>query len=258
MPVPRSRLIAAALLLVVTGCGGRGFGRQYEYEEQLYLDADGSAAIVLNASIPALMALRGLALDPNPRARIDRNQLRQMVTEPGLSITRVSRPWRRAGRQFIQIRAEIDDVRRLKDTKLFGWSVYDVTDTPGNMWTYRQLVGTPAAAAPPNTGWDGSELVAFKLHLPSKIEFHNVRDIETNETLSAERGNILTWEQRLGDRLAGRPVEMVVTMQRGSILYRTLGLFAASFAAAIVILIAVIWMVIRRGKQKNQAAGIRS
>ena len=258
MPVLRSRLIAAVLLLAVAGCTGRGFGRQYEYDEQLYLDVDGSAAIVVNASIPALIALRGLPLDPNPRARVDRNQVRALVTEPGLTITRVSRPWRRAGRQFIQIRAEIADIKKLKDTKLFGWSTYDVKLTPENTRDYKQVVGAPAGTAPQNAGWDGSELVAFKLHLPSKINFHNVRDIETNETLTPERGNILTWEQRLSDRLSGRPIEMLVTMDSGSILYRTLSLFAASFAAAIVLLIAVIWMVIRRGRQKNQAAGIRS
>ena len=251
-------MIAALLLLAAAGCGGRGFGRQYEYEEQLYLDVDGSAAIVLNASIPALMALRGLTLDPNPRARIDRNQIRAMVAEPGLTITRVSRPWRRDGRQFIQIRAEIADVRKLKDTKLFGWSTYDVKTTPDNTRDYRQVVGAPSGTAPQNSGWDGSELVAFKLHLPSKINFHNVRDIETNETLPPERGNILTWEQRLSDRLGGRPVELQVSMDSGSILYRTLSLFAASFGAAVLVLIGVIWLVIRRGRKKNQAAGIRS
>ena len=251
-------MIAALLLVAIAGCSGRGFGRQYEYEEQLYLDADGSAAVVLNASVPALIALRGLALDPAPRARIDRNQIRQMVSEPGLAITRVSRPWRRDGRQFIQIRAEIDDVRKLQQTRLFGWSTYDLKAAPQDMRDYKQVVGAPSGTAPQNAGWDGSELVAFKLHLPSKIEFHNVRDIETNETLPPERGNILTWEQRLGDRLSGKPLSLEVMMTSGSILYRTLGLFAASFGAAVLVLIAAIWMVIRRGRAKNQAEGIRS
>ncbi len=127
--MPAFRILAlagAALFLTLTACGGRGFGREYEYEEQLYLYADGSAAVVVNSSIPALIALRGLALDPDPRARIDRNRIREMVAEPGLEIARVSRPWRRHGRQFVQIRAETGDVTKLAQTKLFGWSTYSV------------------------------------------------------------------------------------------------------------------------------------
>lgn len=260
MPALRLRAPAAAVILVtLAACGG--LGRQYEYEEQLYLNADGSAAVVVNASIPALIALRGLPLDPNPRERIDRNRIRQLVTEPGLDITRVSRPWRRAGRQFIQIRAEIDDVEKLGETKLFRWSTYSIETkaaATGEYREYRQLVGAPAATPPANAGWDGSELVAFKLHLPSRIREHNVRLLETNETGGVERGNILTWEQRLSDRLKGKPIDLLVAMESGSILYRTLALFAVSFAAAIVLLGALIWMVIRRGRKKNQAAGIRS
>lgn len=254
MPALRTRLAAAALVISVAACGGTGFGRQYEYDEQLYLQADGSAAVVLNASIPALIALRGLALDPNPRARIDRNRVRELVAEPGLEITRVSRTWRRSGRQFIQIRAEIDDVQKLRATKLFGWSTYEVRTSHENGRDYRnykQVVGAPAGAPPQNAGWDGTELVSFKLHLPSRVDWHNVRDIDTNETRSVERGNILTWEQRLSDRLSGKPVELVVKMETGSILYRTLSLFAASFGAAILLLVGVIWMVIRRGRRST-------
>src|SRR5688572_19201883 len=144
MPAVRIRaLVGAALFLTLTACGGRGFGRQYEYEEQLYLYADGSAAVVVNSSIPALIALRGLALDPNPRARIDRNRIREMVSESGLEIARISRPWRRHGRQFVQIRAEIDDVTKLTQTKLFRWSTYSVKPGAENTREYRQLVGAP-------------------------------------------------------------------------------------------------------------------
>lgn len=254
MPAVRLRVLAAAaLVMMLAACAGRGFGRQYEYDEQLYLNADGSAAVVVNASIPALIALRGLALDPDPRARIDRNRVREMVAEPGLEITRVSRPWRRDGRQFIQIRAEIADVNTLGATKLFGWSTYGVAPAPGNTREYRQVVGAAAGSPPPNAGWSGGELIAFKLHLPSRIHSHNLRDFETNEVRNPERGNILTWEQRLSDRLQGKPVQMHVLMDSGSILYRTLGLFAASFAAAILLLAGVIWMVIRRGRRRVAA-----
>jgi len=245
-------------MVAIAACGGRSLGREYEYEEQLYLYPDGSAAVVLNASVPALIALRGLDLDPAPRARIDRGEVRRMVAEPGLEIARVSRPWRRNGRQFLQIRAEIDDVRNLGRTKLFQWSTYALATTPEGAREYRQLVGAPPAAPAPAAGWDGSEIVAFKLHLPSRVLSHNVRVLETNEPGSTERGNILTWEQRLSERLAGKPVDMQVSMEAGSILYRTLWLFALSFGAAIALLAAIIWMIVRRGRRRRQTPFSRS
>jgi predicted small lipoprotein YifL len=246
----RSLLAAAVLAVAVSACGIRG-PRQYEYEEQLYLFPDGSATVVMNASIPSLIALHGLDLDPNPRARLDRGAIRDMVSEPGLEISRVSRPWRRHGRQFVQIRAEIAQVEKLSETKLFGWSKYSASTTPDGAREYRQVVGTPRGSVVPNAGWQGTELVAFKLHLPSRIQSHNVRSLETGETGGPERGNILTWEQRLSDRLQGRPIDMQVTMDSGSILHRTLWIFALSFGAAVALLAFIVWRVVLRGRHRN-------
>lgn len=252
MPALRRRLLAAAaLILTVSACGIAG-RRQYEYEEQLYLFADGSATVVINASIAALVALHRMPLDPNPRARLDRAAIRELVSEPGLEISRVSRPWRRDGRQFIQIRAETDDVRKLSATKLFGWSNYTLEENEETR-KYRQQVGGVPGAAPPGVTWDGSEVVAFKLHLPSRIIFQNVRRLEDGAPGGPERGNILTWEQRLTDRIQAKPIDMQVTLESGSILYRTLWVFGLSFAAAIGLLAFIVWRLVRRGRLKNAA-----
>ncbi|MEX2270821.1 MAG: hypothetical protein WD690_05090 [Vicinamibacterales bacterium] len=247
----RRLLAAAALILTLSACGGMA-RRQYEYEEQLYLYADGSAAVVVNSSIAALIALHHLPLDPNPRARIDRGAIRTLVSEPGLEISRVSRPWRRHGRQFIQIRAETDDVRKLSATKLFGWSKYAVEENEETREYRQQVAGVPGAA-PAGVTWDGSELVAFKLHLPSRILFQNLRRLEDGAPGKTERGNILTWEQRLTDRIQAKPIDIQVTMESGSILYRTLWVFGLSFAAAIGLLAFVVWRIVRRGRQRNAA-----
>ena len=65
--------------------------------------------------------------------------------------------------------------------------------------------------------------------------------------MSVARGNILAWEQRLADRLEGRPVEITVRMSSQSILYRTLWLFAAAFGAAVLLLGSLIWWTVRKG-----------
>jgi len=46
---------------------------------------------------------------------------------------------------------------------------------------------------------------------------------------------------------------MEARMDRQSILYRTLWLFAIAFGAAIVVLAALIWWTVRRGRTEEQA-----
>jgi hypothetical protein len=243
------RVALAALLVAIAtvGCGRHLFGRPYEYEEDLYLSLDGSADLIVNASIPALVALRGLDLDPTS-TRVDRDKVRAAYESPVTTVTRVSRPWVRSRRRFVQVRIQVHDVRKLPAAKPFSWSRYELAADKGQH-VFRQTVAASAfrPGTLKNVGWDGSEVVAFRLHLPSHIRYHNVRDLETNEPGRIERGNILTWEQRLTDRLEGEPLTMEARMDSESILYRTLWLFAGAFAAAVLLIIGLIWLTIRKG-----------
>ena len=249
-------LWARAVLLAVlglaaagaVGCKGGILGKQYEYEEDLYLSLDGSATLVVNASLPALVALRGIDIDMTPAARLDLNKIRAAYQSPVTEVTRVSPPWRRAGRRFVQVRMTVSDVRKLNTAPPFSWSQYTLYVQNGHH-VFEQNVG--ASALRPGTlqrvGWNGSEIVAFRLHLPSRILWHNSRDLETNEPTATRRGNILAWEQHLTDRLDGAPVNIKVELDSQSILYRTLWLFAGAFVAALAMLALLIWFTMRQG-----------
>ncbi len=247
----RVRLAVLAVVVAAftaASCNGRSLlGKKYEYEEDLYLSLDGSADLIVNASIPALVALRGLDLNP-ATSRVDREVVRAAFESPYATVVRVSRPWTRNRRRFVQVRLRVPDIRKLQQAKPFSWSTYELAPQNGQH-VYRQSVG--ASALRPGTlqnyGWDGSELVAFRVHLPSRISYHNARTVDTNEPRSVERGNILTWEQHLADRLEGNPLVMEVRMDSQSILYRTLWLFAGAFLAAILLIGGLIWLTIRKG-----------
>jgi len=237
-------LIAAA----AAACGGATLLRQYEYEEDIVLGVDGTATVVVNSSIPALVALRGLDLDPGPRARLDRRRLEAAYTSPATRVLRVSRPWRRNGRRFVQIRLETDDVRRLAEAAPLAWSTYRL-DRTADAVTYRQTLAAPSgarAAAEGSAGWTGEEIIAVRLHVPSRILYHNVRRLEDGQPGQVARGNILTWEQRLADRLAGAPLEIEARFEPQSILAATLWVFGVATAAALVVLGGLIWWTVRR------------
>jgi hypothetical protein len=248
----RGAFVALVLAIGVGGCTNP-LARQYEYDEQAYLEVDGSATVVLAASVPALVALRGLPLDPAPNARIETDDVRAVFEAAGCTVDRVSRPWRRSGRRFVQVQFSIADFSKAAACGPLAWSTYsfvrsDATADTDATLTFRQTVGAPAGTAPAGVNWTGNELVAFKLHLPSKVQHHNVRRLSDNEPGSVERGNILTWEQRLTDRLAGAPLAIEVITDADSILHQTMYLFAGAFVAAVIALITIIWLVIRRGR----------
>lgn len=253
MPIRRVLAVLALSALapvLASACGsgaGGGFARQYEYQEDVYLRVDGSATIVVNASLPALVALKGLGLPVEARTRVNRDAVRQAFGSEYGSVTRVSRPWRRKGRRFIQVRVEVPQLAELSRNPAFDEARYELRAAEGRT-IFRGTIDGEAREAVPEARWDGSELVAFKIHLPSRVHFHNVRDLETRQPGDVERGNILRWEQRLDDRLAGVPIEMQVEMDEASILYRTLWLFGGAFGGAMLLLGGLIWWTIRRGR----------
>ncbi len=247
-------LVALVLSAAAAACGGGLFGKVYEYEEDVYLSLDGSAELIINASIPALVTLRGLDLPLDPAARLDRDKVRSVYASPLTDVTRVSQ-WRRRGRRFVQVRVRVADIRKLTAAPPFSWSTYELAEIDGVV-VYRQNIAGSAMrpGTLQNFGWTGGELVAFRLHLPSRIVYHNARDLETNETSDIARGNILSWEQHLTDRLDGRPISIELKMDRQSILYRTLWLFAGAFAAAVLLIGVLIWLTMRKGAKEEEPA----
>jgi hypothetical protein len=247
----RARAIAVALAAVCvasSGCGGGLFGKVYEYEEDLYISLDGTADVIVNASIPALAVLRGLDIDSDSAARVDREAIRALYQSPVTRVTRVSRPWRRNGRVFVQVRVSVGDLERLPEAKPFGWSRYGLEEN-GAKVVFRQVVGASAhrPGTLKNVGWDGSEVVAFRVHFPSRILDHNARDLEKDVPSDIARGNILAWEQKLSDRLDGEPVTIQVTMDAQTILYRTLWLFGGAFGTAVLLMVTAVWWIRRKG-----------
>jgi hypothetical protein len=213
--------------------------KQYEYDERVELSLDGSAILDINASIPALVALRGATLSVDPEARFDRQAFRRLYEGPGVTVREVS-AFRRHGRRFVHVRLQVNDIAQLPRLVPLSWSRYQL-DRLDQEFRFVQEVGPAAQLQVGDVGWTGDELIAFRVHLPSRINFHN-------SPLAVERGNILVWEQTLRDRLAGTPLRMEARMETESILYRTLWLFGGTFIAAMAALALVIWWVSRKGR----------
>ena len=112
---------------------------------------------------------------------------------------------------------------------------------------YTQRVEASAGHVVPDVGWTGSELVAFRLHLPSRVTFHN------SPSREIRRGNIIVWEQPLAERQRGTPIEIAVRMDSDSILASTLLLFAAMMVLVTITFIGFVWFIRSRATAEPSA-----
>jgi hypothetical protein len=221
-------------VLLSAACGNV-ISRKYEYEEEVFLALDGSAQVYVNASVPALVALRGAPLPVDPSARLDRQVVRDIYTSPVTQVANVSTS-RRDGRRYVHLRINVADIRKLNEAAPFAWSQYRFRDADG-LFEYAQSLQGAAGKDVGDVGWEGSEMVAVRVHLPSRVEFHN------SPSRTIERGNIIVWEQPLLERQKGTPLELEVRMEPDSILFRTLALFGMMMAAVAITFAAAIWFV---------------
>src|SRR6266508_51466 len=142
---PRVRAHALALVVAAAVCSASChsvLSRKYEYEEDVYLALDGSAIVYVNASVPALVALRGLDLDVNPRARFDRARIRARFESPVTHVASVTGS-RRDNRRYVHLRITVKDVNQLGAAAPFAWSRYAL-ERDDALLKYRQTVGASA------------------------------------------------------------------------------------------------------------------
>ena len=212
----------------------------------MYLALDGTATVYVNSSVAALDGLRGASFSTSPNAPLDRQAVLAFFTTPfthDVSITTS----RRSNRRFVHVRLEVDDVRRLGQAAPFAWSTYQFS-RDGDLFVFRQAVGRAAEKQISEAGWTGGEVVAFRIHVPSKVVYHNA--LPDN----LKRGNILVWEQSLRERDHGVPLVFDARMQKQSILYSTLRLFGATFVIVAGMFAVLIWWILRRGASMRRAS----
>jgi hypothetical protein len=240
----RLTFVAVLLLqLASLACGGLGnvIARKYEYEEDVFLALDGSATVYVNASVPALVALRGVALPLDPRARLDRIAVRDLYNTP-VSIVESVTTSRREGRRYVHLRIDVPDIRRLSEAAPFAWSTYRYLEGDSR-FEFGQEMRDAAGGQVGNAGWEGDELMAVRLHLPSRVDYHN------SPERTIRRGNIIVWEQPLAERMKGTPLLVEARMEKESILFRTLALFGSMAVLVVVTFAGFIWFVKSRKTQ---------
>ena len=229
--------MAARLALVLLLAAGLPSCVRYEYEHEFWLEADGSGRLSVTGRPDLWAAFKGLPPDGGEDALARR--ARETFERSGLRVSKVD-VTHRGGRAYLFVRAAFDDVNKLAGTPAFPDLRIALRPSDGRL----RLQGAwrrPAAAAADGAADDG--LMAVRFHLPSKIYQHE------NAAGGVERGNLLAWRQDVAAALRGRELAFGALMDRRSIFYSTVALFAGAVALAIALLGAMVWIVRKKGER---------
>ena len=227
----------AALLLLAAGLRGCV---AYEYEHEFWLKVDGSGSVYVTGRPELWRAFKGLQVEGLDADGM-RTAARALFERSGLRVRRAT-VTRRHGRSYLFVSADFDDVNALPGKPAFPDLAIGLRPQGDRLrlegrWSRPTGLGQ---GPPVNT----AGLMAVRFHLPSKVYGHD------NADLGVERGNIVSWRQGVAPALGGQPVAFGATIDPRSILWSTVGLFAAAIALGLGILAVALLLVFRRGRKE--------
>lgn len=214
----------------------------YEYGEEIYLETDGSGEIHINGSRELFAALRGVGGSPDPDF-VTVNTLRRFYESPDLKVVSVKGS-RREGRAYFHVRGRFQDINRLSHHPAFRGRQLRLEQQAETLRFRAEIVG--GEMVPGVRGLRDDDLVAFRIHFPSPVHYHNSRS-------GVERGNIVVWQQTVAAHLKGEPLVLEARFDRLTVLAATLMLFGAAVGLVVLVLGAAIYAMLRLGRRQELA-----
>jgi len=234
--------MAARLGLALLLVAGLHSCIRYEYEHELWLDVDGSGRVNVTGRPDLWAVFKGLGVEGDEDTL--RQRARDLFERSGLRVRKVDVTYR-GGRAYLFVAATFDDVNKLGGTPAFPDLRIALRGEDGRLrlqGAWQRPDSPAAAAAAARAGDDGN--VAVRFHLPSKVYMHE------NAADGVERGNIVSWRQDARTALrGGEPRGFGALIDRRSIFYSTVGLFAGAVALALALLGVMVYIVRRKGQR---------
>ena len=232
--------LAAALLLAagLRGCVA------YEFDHEFWLKVDGSGSVYVTGRPDLWRAFKGLAVDGLDEDAL-RARARALFERSGLRVRRVT-VTHRSGRAYLFVSADFDDVNALARQPAFSDLAIALRPQDGRLRLEGRWSRPSGLDSDVPTASDG--VMAVRFHLPSKVYGHD------NAAGGVERGNIVGWKQEVARALAGDALAYGADIDSRSILWSTVGLFAAAIVTGLGIIAVALFVVFRRGRQERTAA----
>ncbi len=221
--------LALGLLVTLSACTA------YEYEEEVFLEIDGSGRFRVSGSREALGTLL-------PLSRVSVETVRDHFDEPQVELDSV-RETERDGRSFIHVQARFSDWNRLCEHPAFSWRNCRLVIGP-DVLEIESTVRGPQW--PGRVATDPDAPIAFRFHFPSTVAFHN----SPNEI---ERGNIVRWQRSMGEHFAREPLVIQARFEKRSVLETTAMVLIAAVSLVAVAITGAIVLMVRKGRRQLES-----
>jgi hypothetical protein len=233
--------VRAPWLVVLLAAGALRGCVAYEFEQEFWIRVDGTGSVNVTATPELWRAFKGVDLPQDPR-----DAVRRLFESSGLQVRRVTLT-SREGRPYLFVSADFRDVNTLAGTPAFPDLRLTFKEAGERIDLEGSWAAVPPRGDPESPRRDG--LLAVRFHLPSKIYSHR------NAFGGVERGNILGWREEVAAGLSGQPLAFGALLDRRSILWSTVSLFAAAIVAALLILGGTVYLVARVGRHRAVTDG---
>lgn len=222
-------VIAIVCLWLAFGC------KTYDYEEEFFLEVDGSGELRLSGSLELLGFFHDLG-EVTPESVVNHFD--------GPSLTSITvRESDRSGRPFIHITTRFSSFTELCQQTAFVARSCQLLDDGEEL----SIISTiPAPKHEPGGDIAPESLVAFRFHLPSQVTYHN-------SPSGVERGNILGWEQTFDGLRRQGALKLEARFGRRSVLSATVQILAMALLAVITVVVMAFALMIRKGRKQLAA-----
>ena len=219
-------------LLAASGC------ITYEYEEEVFLEVDGSGEIRMSGSTAAVAALHGL-----DEASVE--SARQLFEGEGVEVLSALET-ERERRKFVHVQARFSDWEKLCRIPAFRDRGCRLA-RGGKDLALELSLPSPRAAA--SESLEPQALLALRYHFPGTIRYHN-------SPSDIERGNILSWKRTLREHFAGRPLDLAVRFDRRTILAATARVAGLALGLVIASIATALWVMVWKGRRQLRTEAI--
>lgn len=206
----------------------------YEYEEEVFLEVDGSGRLRVSGSSEILEVLHALS---------DEGSISSMTSRfegPGFELDSV-RESERDGRRFVHVQGRFTDWNELCAHPAFAEREchLDITDD-GELELYLTLP-RPKGDVPEGVPPDAT--LALRFHFPSAVLYHNA-------PTDIERGNIIGWERTVSEHFDANALVVEARFERRSVLTTTAIILGTAVGVVLFSVALALFMIVRKGRRQ--------
>lgn len=225
---PRLVTLLVSCALTLAAC------TSYEYEEEVFLEVDGSGRLRVSGSSEILEVLHDLSEGAGTSSMTSRFE------GPGFELDSV-RETERDGRTFVHVQGRFTDWNELCAHPAFAERECRLDVTADDELELYLRLPQPKGDVPDEAPPDAT--LALRFHFPSAVHYHNAPS-------DIERGNIIGWERTVSEHFDADALVVEARFERRSVLATTALILGTAVGVVLLSVALALFLIVRKGRRQ--------